>query len=220
MSDLSGPQRGRRVLRSAAADVCLGFVNTVAWRLSDTPEERLPSPQSLLDWCMQAHLVSPSAAERLSRADVSAAYEQAIPLRETMYELFRSKIISAPVPAKALEVLNAALMEATPRVAVAATDDEFGWRVGPVSRSAILLLTPLAWSAADLLTGPRADRVRQCQDERGCGWLFLDESRAGNRRWCSMGNCGNRAKARRHYQRAKHAGAEVKSIEKPPLSRG
>jgi predicted RNA-binding Zn ribbon-like protein len=65
------------------------------------------------------------------------------------------------------------------------------------------MLAPIAWSAADLLTGPRAQRVRQCADEKGCGWLFIDESRAGTRRWCSMGECGNRAKARRHYLRRK-----------------
>ncbi|MGK9243238.1 CGNR zinc finger domain-containing protein, partial [Inquilinus limosus] len=63
------------------------------------------------------------------------------------------------------------------------------------------LLRPIALSAAALLTGPRAGRVRQCQDERGCGWLFIDESRAQNRRWCSMGDCGNRAKASRHRAR-------------------
>ena len=57
------------------------------------------------------------------------------------------------------------------------------------------MLTPIVWSAADLITGPRAQRVRQCADPEGCGWLFLDESRAGTRRWCSMGNCGNRASA-------------------------
>jgi len=31
----------------------------------------------------------------------------------------------------------------------------------------------------------------------------VDESRNGSRRWCSMKDCGNRAKARRHYHRVK-----------------
>jgi predicted RNA-binding Zn ribbon-like protein len=38
----------------------------------------------------------------------------------------------------------------------------------------------------------------------GCGWLFVDESRNGSRRWCSMKDCGNRAKARRHYRKVKN----------------
>jgi predicted RNA-binding Zn ribbon-like protein len=56
------------------------------------------------------------------------------------------------------------------------------------------------WSAADLLVEPRLARVRQCGNPK-CVWLFLDTSRAGNRRWCAMSMCGNRAKAHRHYLR-------------------
>jgi predicted RNA-binding Zn ribbon-like protein len=52
------------------------------------------------------------------------------------------------------------------------------------------------------LAGPRLDRVRRCANPE-CGWLFLDDSRAGKRRWCSMSSCGNRAKARRHYHKSK-----------------
>ncbi|WP_257985183.1 CGNR zinc finger domain-containing protein [Bacillus sp. T33-2] len=36
-----------------------------------------------------------------------------------------------------------------------------------------------------------------------CGWLFVDTSRNKSRRWCSMEDCGNRAKAKRHYQKKK-----------------
>jgi len=56
------------------------------------------------------------------------------------------------------------------------------------------------------LTGPRLDRVRRCANPE-CGWLFLDDSRAGKRRWCSMSACGNRAKARRHYHKSKEEDA-------------
>jgi predicted RNA-binding Zn ribbon-like protein len=66
------------------------------------------------------------------------------------------------------------------------------------------LLAPVLWSAADLLVGPQIPRVRQCANP-ACGWLFLDTSKGGNRRWCSMSACGNRAKAHRHYMRHKDA---------------
>ncbi|WP_245997945.1 CGNR zinc finger domain-containing protein [Nocardia pseudobrasiliensis] len=33
--------------------------------------------------------------------------------------------------------------------------------------------------------------------------MYLDPSPSGRRRWCSMATCGNRAKARRHYDRAR-----------------
>ena len=48
----------------------------------------------------------------------------------------------------------------------------------------------------------RADRVRICANDT-CRWVFFDESRGGQRRWCDMASCGNRAKAARHRARAK-----------------
>ncbi|MFC7740986.1 CGNR zinc finger domain-containing protein [Nocardiopsis composta] len=45
-------------------------------------------------------------------------------------------------------------------------------------------------------------RIRRCANP-GCVLHFYDVSKNGNRRWCSMAGCGNRAKASRHYQRRK-----------------
>src|SRR6266851_4063029 len=60
-------------------------------------------------------------------------------------------------------------------------------------------------AAVELLAGDHAAPVKLCGmwEASGCSWLFVDESRNGSRRWCSMKDCGNRAKARRHYQRVK-----------------
>ena len=61
------------------------------------------------------------------------------------------------------------------------------------------ILWPIAKSAADLLIPPELE-VRLCKAP-DCAWLFLDKSRNRSRRWCDMKVCGNRQKARRHYQR-------------------
>lgn len=53
---------------------------------------------------------------------------------------------------------------------------------------------PIAPPAAELLVSPQRARVNAC-----AGWLFLDGSRPGTRRWCDMAVCGNRAKVRQHY---------------------
>jgi predicted RNA-binding Zn ribbon-like protein len=42
--------------------------------------------------------------------------------------------------------------------------------------------------------------VRECESDT-CAWLFLDRTRNHSRRWCDMGDCGNRAKARRFRER-------------------
>lgn len=44
----------------------------------------------------------------------------------------------------------------------------------------------------------QSERIRPCANP-DCVLWFLDVSRPGKRRWCSMAGCGNREKARRHY---------------------
>ena len=62
----------------------------------------------------------------------------------------------------------------------------------------------ISLAAASFLSGVRLfeplrlERVKICPN---CHWLYFDESRNRSRRWCDMNVCGNRAKARRHYDR-------------------
>ena len=62
----------------------------------------------------------------------------------------------------------------------------------------------IARDAVDLFGGPLAGRVREC-DAPDCALVFVDTSRPGTRRWCSMRACGNRQKVSRH--RAANAAA-------------
>ncbi|MDN3354249.1 CGNR zinc finger domain-containing protein [Actinomadura sp. DC4] len=55
----------------------------------------------------------------------------------------------------------------------------------------------LAWSELE-----KTGRLKPCENDE-CRLFLLDRSKAGNARWCSMATCGNRMKARRHYQRAR-----------------
>jgi predicted RNA-binding Zn ribbon-like protein len=211
MSNNSSSPGNGHVLGCAIDGLCLLFVNTVGWRKTATPEERLPSPAALLDWCAGAGMLDTGEAAQLRARwlerpqEALAIHRRAVALREAIYGICRSWILSEAMPEDALRVLNAALADAPPRMRVAPGGDALNWWIGPAGPgSPGVLLAPLAWSAADLMTSPRLQRVRQCEDEKGCGWLFLDESRTGTRRWCSMGECGNRAKARRHYLRKRH----------------
>lgn len=67
-------------------------------------------------------------------------------------------------------------------------------------------LSTLAREAVDLLGGAASGRLRRC-DADDCRMLYLDTSRGGTRRWCSMQRCGNRAKVRAHRRRSA-AGAD------------
>ncbi|MCO1574959.1 CGNR zinc finger domain-containing protein [Crossiella sp. SN42] len=63
----------------------------------------------------------------------------------------------------------------------------------PVAGSAVL--SAFARDAIELFGGPYLDRVRHCSGG-DCELIFVDTSRPGQRRWCSMQRCGNRAKQR------------------------
>ncbi len=62
-----------------------------------------------------------------------------------------------------------------------------------------------AWTAADAyldLLERSPQRIKSCAHPQCVLW-YLDTTRAGTRRWCSMAICGNRAKAERHYRRSR-----------------
>ncbi len=62
----------------------------------------------------------------------------------------------------------------------------------------------LAW---DELARQSPGRLRPCANNE-CRLFLIDHSKANAARWCSMAICGNRMKARRHYQRIRNTQAE------------
>jgi predicted RNA-binding Zn ribbon-like protein len=191
----------------AREELSIKFVNTVAWRMRVSVEERMASPETMLKWLADAGLADRPTVARIrgrwksSPRDAQAFLETALELREAIYQLFVARIDRRKADSAALGILNKHLSGASRGLDLSSLKS-LRWRSSSEDLVPEALLKPIAWSAAELLTGPRAQKVKQCQDERGCGWLFIDESRAQNRRWCSMGDCGNLAKSRRHYHRA------------------
>ncbi|MGW2564457.1 CGNR zinc finger domain-containing protein [Streptomyces sp. NPDC001514] len=62
----------------------------------------------------------------------------------------------------------------------------------------------MAWSA---LQETMPGRLRPCANPE-CRLFLLDRSKTNRARWCSMAVCGNRMKARRHYQRTRDGAGE------------
>ena len=189
---------------------CLDFANTADWHASDNPLERLTTYSGLVYWSWHAGVISPVTAQRLLEKagrqprEAEAVLDKAIRLREALYSIFRSLAREEGADEAELSVLNDLLSEAMARLRVApAEGDEFTWEWEGMEGSLEAMLWPLARSAAELLTSEDHHRLGQCADDRGCGWLFLDMSKNHSRRWCDMEDCGNRAKAQRHYRRAR-----------------
>jgi len=187
-------------------DLALEFVNTLAWRGSE-PAESLHSYKDVLAWFDAAKALPARALAGLHKwfdahpADAATVFSEAIEIRETLYRLLHSVATRSAPPNEDLRRLNTALGAAAPRAILDRSDLGFGWRI-EAQPTAAGLLAPVLWSAADILVGPDSARIRRCANDR-CLWLFLDDSKNGTRRWCSMQSCGNRAKAHRHYLRQK-----------------
>ncbi len=190
------PHRTDEVIPAPAADLCLTFANTRYWRGTASPAEELNSPDDVVRWAAKAEHLPAAMVKRFERSP--ALREEAIELREIIHRCFAAAAAGRAPTEDDMGALNAWLVEAPARQRVRIN----GWDVGFPEPRITTLLAPVLWSAADLLVGPQLSRVRQCANP-ACGWLFHDTSKGGNRRWCSMSACGNRAKAHRHYLRQK-----------------
>jgi predicted RNA-binding Zn ribbon-like protein len=179
--------------------LCLDFVNASSWStyaqaLSwfDAAAVRLPRSTA---WLTGAAARRPGEAA----AAVATVNEVRTALRSVVLAAIEGRAVSRPALTSVNRALSAAhahhqlIVDAQGRVAESwsVTDD--------LSQ----LVFPVAIDAWDLLTEPELARVKQCPAPEGCGRLFLDSTRSGTRRWCSMARCGNRAKNRRYQRRAR-----------------
>jgi predicted RNA-binding Zn ribbon-like protein len=187
--------------------LCLDFANTAQWHASAHPIEQLNSYSDLVSWARKKRLLTSQEAKRLSGESVARPVEaesvlqRAIELREAIYRVFSAVARKRLAEATDIDTINAALSDALSRLQVARKKGSFTWRWDEDEATFDRILWPVARSTAELLTSELLPRVGQCADDRGCGYLFLDLSKNRTRRWCDMKDCGNRAKAQRHYRR-------------------
>ena len=173
---------------------CLDFAGTLADR-GNRRTERLRSPEDLGRWFAEAGLADqPPAADP---ADLNQARE----LREVIYRLVRAAMAVGSPDQPDVALLNAAAGHA-PLVPQLTPD---GQRLRWCAGSPAAALAVVARDAIDLLASGQTGRVRECA-AADCSLLFLDESRPGARRWCSMARCGNRVKASAAYRRRTRTG--------------
>ncbi|MFI6674974.1 CGNR zinc finger domain-containing protein [Kribbella sp. NPDC050470] len=166
--------------------LALDLVNTVAWRLDVRRRvDRIADPVNLRKW-LAATGFDPVAGAREIQGDALRH------CRETAYAVLHPLALGDEPEAGDLAVLRE-LIEDAVRNASLVSAQPLTWRAGTVQEQLRLAVWRL-FEDEDL------SRLRQC-DDGDCGWLFLDRSRNGSRRWCSSADCGNRARARRHYQR-------------------
>jgi predicted RNA-binding Zn ribbon-like protein len=211
------PEREETVMRLTISDdtphvsggvLCLGIVNTVLWRRSSTPVEQLKDYSDLVRFVARAGwLESPDELVSASRAHprrAGAAFARAIALRERLFRLLSAVAAGYPPQSGDLVALNASLSESLRHLRVGTGDVvEPLFRVSWADQSDLdLPRWQVAASASALLASDLRYAIKQCPGDQ-CGWVFVDESRNQSRRWCSSSMCGNRARARAHYERTR-----------------
>ncbi|MFI6602413.1 CGNR zinc finger domain-containing protein [Nonomuraea sp. NPDC050536] len=159
---------------------CLNFVATLGMRHA-VPVERLADTQALRQWISQAY--GPAEPYEISAADLTEART----LREALHRVLTAAMRGQRPDLGDVETVNAAarLPDVTPQLG----EGDVRWQGGGVRA----VLSAVARDGILLVGGSLLDRVKKCENP-DCSLLFLDDSQARRRRWCSMDRCGNQAK--------------------------
>ena len=156
--------------------LCLDFANTVGWRFTEHPRERLVSYADLVAWGHQVGVVGEHQAHRLLEeaarhpAVASAVLERAILLREVIYRIFSAVAGERAPPPADIATLNGFLSEAMSRLQLSLTADGFAWSWAGDGSSLEQMLWPVIRAAAELLTSSELNGVGTCAGD-GCEWL-------------------------------------------------
>lgn len=144
--------------------------------------ERLGSTADLRAWLKESLGIE---VERVQARDLREAKQ----VRAATWDLADATMERRALPRSAVNTINrwASRAPMAPQIGAKRSRE---WALPITARQ---VLATVARDAVDLFTGPRATRLRQCAGDN-CHLVFVDTSRPGRRRWCSMNRCGNRSK--------------------------
>ena len=196
----SMPRESRVLYRFLGGNLALDFANTIhTFDLADQRDE-WHSAEDVITWAARAGVLTRSDARALGSE--TSVLERARRWRHIIYDVFVALTEGGRVPRHALARFNDAFGEAMGRSRVVRANGRYVLEPLAAPDPLTRLRDAIGRAATELLTSPEAARVRQCADAY-CSWLFLDLSRNGSRRWCTMDWCGNRARVRAFRRRAR-----------------
>jgi predicted RNA-binding Zn ribbon-like protein len=184
--------------RLGLGDPALEFVATLAGRRRE-PLDRLATPGDLSRWLELAGLADGAGC-------TAGQLREARRLREAIYRLVEAARAGRRPAAADVDLVNRWARRPTPSPQLDARLRLRRRGPGPCPAA----LARLARSAVELVSGPELHRIRNCADP-GCSLMFIDRSRPGRRRWCSMQRCGNRAKTARYRAHRRKASPRVRA---------
>ena len=181
------PVNYRGTYKLVGGRTSLDLVNTISWPGTERTHDWLHSPDNLQRWMRAVGL----PALKAKAADLKAV----IDLRADLDAVLRPLASGGQPARKTVEDLNRRIEQANLRRAIDPATLAWKWKA---AEQGIDAFAPVIMDAAELITAESHDRLRHCP---ACDWLFEDQTRNGQRRWCDMADCGSRDKARRYYRR-------------------
>ena len=179
-----------------ASDPSLDFLNT-EWPTASGKEDFFETDEDVFTWLGQAGLAPDSVQEV---RPTGALLRAARALRAVLRTLVESRK-AGKVPD--FSDLNAFLVAAQSHPQLIWTKSKsVALKTVRTADTAEEILAPVALKAAELFSMADFRRVRRCGEQTCVHW-FLDTTRPGRRRWCSMATCGNRLKVKSYRQRLK-----------------
>ncbi|MEU8798539.1 CGNR zinc finger domain-containing protein [Spirillospora sp. NPDC048819] len=169
-----------------AGAVCLDFAHT-GGEGQYTKFERLHEPGDLAEW-----LAEPPLEAVVSVPVTAGELTAAKSLRQAIWDAAHAQAAQRALPTQAVATINQAAAAAPLVPELSADGTTAGWATPVRTPQA---LSTLAREVIELLSGPLSGRIRECASDT-CPLVFVDSSRPGARRWCSMERCGNRHKLR------------------------
>jgi len=136
------------------------------------------------------------------RSAEGRSFRRALLVRESIYQTFSAIAAAKPAPVLEIRRLLDAYGHAVARGSLEQKPGGGSALHWPWSPPRADVLDPIAYAAGHLLLVVDHPPVKECP---GCGWLFLDRSSNGSRRWCDMQTCGSRDKMRRFYHSRRHS---------------
>jgi len=174
---------------------CLNLVATVGWRSAPKPVERLRSTSDLADWLVAAKLLT--VRPTVMPDELTSARR----LREAIFRLVMATMKHQSPRPNDIALLNRWSRVLKPVPTLQWRESQLHLREN-ASQPTKAALSVIAQDAVLLLVNKSILRVKECA-RPDCTLLFIDASRSGRRRWCSMDACGNRAKTVGYRRRLK-----------------
>ncbi len=204
-------RRGIKDLAIVGGEVCLDFINTVHQYDQKPVLDELLSFDHLLSWALKVNLVNKATHQAFQNkalenaAKAAHSLERIKQIRHNMYRVFSALHQNQlPDPAPLNDIMDF-WKKAVARARFTPSPEGGYWTYPQDCSDLNSLIYPVISNALSLLESPDIRRIRLCEASN-CTWLFLDLSKNRSRRWCQMEVCGNREKAKRHYDKIRVGG--------------